>query len=116
MLAFKKPLKIYLFKDKQSVDITIRITDAHAHTYSLPVLQFEQLIAHWLDPNGWSAQTPSGQHWFVHYKTTTPRPESAAASYVRISVNHQQYRVDHSDMTDLAKDYFYQANNKMYWD
>jgi hypothetical protein len=115
MLPFKKPLKIYLFKDKQSIDITIRITDAHAHTYTMPVDRFEYLLDNWLDNNGCSFTTPN-QHWFVHYKTTTPRPESVPASYVRISVNHQQYRVDHSDMMDLVKDYYFQKNNKMYWD
>ena len=115
MLPFKKPLKIYLFKDKQSIDITIRVTDAHAHTYTMSAEQFEYLLDNWLDNNGCSFTTPN-QHWFVHYKITTPRPESAPASYVRMSVNHQQYRVDHSDMMDLVKDYYFQKNNKMYWD
>jgi hypothetical protein len=115
MLPFKKPLKIYLFKDKQSVDITIRVTDSHAHTYAMPAEQFEYLLDNWNGNNGCSFTTPN-QHWFVHYKTTTPRPESALASYVRISVNNQQYRVDHSDMIDLVKDYYFQKNNKMYWD
>jgi hypothetical protein len=118
MLEFKNPLKIYLFKDRDFVDFAIRVSANHVVTYALPREVFSEFIKHWRDPQGYSFQH-NGQGWNIQYKTTTPRPEMARASYVRISVcvgPTYHYRVDHEDMVTLEKEFFYQTHNTMYWD
>jgi len=118
MLEFTKPLKIYLFKDRDTVDFAIRISNSHTVTYTLPREVFAEFVKHWRDPQGYSFQH-NGQGWNIQYKTTTPRPEMARASYVRISVcvgPTYHYRVNHEDMVDIEKEFFYQTHNTMYWD
>ncbi len=40
LLEFTKPLKLYVFKDRESIDLSIRVSDTHAHTWSLPQAVF----------------------------------------------------------------------------
>ena len=118
MLKFEKPLKIYLFKDRDTVDLSIRVSDNYVHTWQLPAAAVELMIQHWRNESGWSWNGPE-HHWFVQHKRSTPRPESAPASYVRISVSvghTYNYRVDYQDMLDLEHDFRFQQNNPMYWD
>jgi len=52
MLAFDRTFKIYLFKDKGRVDLTIKVTDSYAHTYQIDKADLENLLANWRDPAG----------------------------------------------------------------
>ena len=118
MLAFNKTFKIYLFKDKKSVDLTIRIADNYAHTYTISQLDMEALLKNWDTPGGYSFKLGNSTG-FIQHKTTTPRPTSAPADYVRISIwagIQHQYRVDSRDMIELEEDFGYQCNNTMFWD
>jgi hypothetical protein len=119
MLGFSDNLKIYVFKEKQTVSFSIKVSDNFVNTFELDINDFEKILDKWKSPGGFDEMLKN--HWWtLCYKKTTPRPECSPASYVRISVsvNNQQfnYRVDYSDMIRLEKDYFYQKNNKMYWD
>ena len=119
MLAFDRTFKIYLFKDTQGVDLTIRIADNYAHTYSLGKVDLENLLANWQEPLGYSFKFGhiSGS---IQHKKSTPRPISAPADYVRITMYsggiQHQYRVDAADIEQLEKDFEYQCNNVMFWD
>ena len=119
MLEFTKNLKIYLFKDKDKVSFSVKVSDCFVNEYSFSILEFEDFISQWNAPGGIDKQYSNG-HWSVMCKKTTPRPESVSAGYVRLTVyknnigNH--YRVNYSDMLEIQKDYFYQKHNKMYWD
>jgi hypothetical protein len=118
MLEFTDTFKIYLFKDKQKVDWSIRVSSNHVHTYSLTVEEFEGMLNNWKQPAGYTFSI-GGTHAFVQHKTTTPRPESKPTSYVRITIwkgVDYQYRVDYSDMVALEDSYHHQKNNVMYWD
>ena len=118
MLEFTKPLKLYVFKDRESVDLSIRVSEAHAHTWSLPQAVFADIVANWRNQKGHSFQH-NNNAWFIQYKKQTPGPEWAPASYVRISIGGNpmfNYRVDYEDMVALERDYFYQCHNQMYWD
>ena len=116
-MNFDKTFKIYLFKDKERVDFTIKVNKHLAITYWLSVKDFETLINGWR--NGVEIQE-GGRHWYMEHKKYGPRPESKATSYVRLSIsgNGQRfnYRVKYNDMDILEKEYFYQKNNKMFWD
>jgi len=118
MLSFTSNLKIYLFKNRQQVSFSIKVSDNCVNSYWLSTNDFEKILSTW-NTTGFDAQAGNGW-WSVQHKKSTPRPESAPTSYVRISVsmNNQtfHYRVDYTDMYQLVKDYYYQKNNQMYWD
>ena len=119
MLEFKKPLKMYLFKDKRTVDLSLQVSDNYVQTYTIPQDTFQELIKNWQKDEGYSFKLEQSG-WFVQYKKTTPRPESLPESYIRITVWNNgmshNFRFEFSDMWDLEKEYFYQSNNTMYWD
>ena len=120
MLIFTTPLKLYLFKDKNRVSLSIKVSDTCVNSYYVDVDDFERILGSWKKPHGFEIQTTNG-YWFFQHKTSTPRPECAKTSYVRISVHASgsttfHYRVSYNDMCNLEKEYFYQKNNKMHWD
>ena len=118
MLEFDKTFKIYLFKDKDTVDWTIKISNSYAHTYTLTKNDMMLFLANWDTEAGYSFNIVNGGG-FVQHKKTTPRPESASADYVRITIwsgIQHQYRVNTADMMDLASNFDYQCRNKMFWD
>ena len=119
MLAFNRPFKLYLFKTKQSVDWAVRVNDNYVQTYTIPQDKFEELLAKWSKPEGYGVLI-NNIHISIQYKKTTPRPESAPTSYLKLTVYNtnmqHNFRFDLADMIELEKDYFYQKNNPMYWD
>ena len=120
MLEFSSNLKMYLFKDKDRVSFSIKVSDSMVSQYNFTITEFENLLENWNKPEGLEFKTSSNHHWSVGHKTRTPRPERAETSYVRLSVFANgfsfHHRVDYIDMYNLQKDYFYQKNNVMYWD
>lgn len=119
MLEFTKPIKIYLFKDRQLVSLGLRVSDSCVNTYDLPVTDFEKILGFW-NKKGGCQLTINDAVWNVQYKTSGPRPECKSVSYVRIAIYYANrsyhYRLDYNDMYEVIKDYYYQKNNKMYWD
>ena len=120
MLPFTSRLKLYLFKNQNRVSLSIKVSDNYVNGFSFVVEDFEKIIQSWKQPKGIDMRI-DGAHWHINHKSTTPRPECAKTSYVRISVHPpgpvaHHYRVSYEDMYNLEKDYFYQKNNEMYWD
>jgi hypothetical protein len=119
MLNFDQPLKIYLHKVAQAVDFAIRINDHHVHTYRLPVNIFESMIQHWHVPGGYKFECHTFR-WMIEHKTTGPRPQMLPADYVKISIGGQgqdfHYRVNYSDMQEIARNFLHQQTHAMYWD
>jgi hypothetical protein len=119
MLAFDRTFKIYLFKDKNMVDLTIRVADNYAHTYQIDKADLENLLANWREPLGYSFKFGHNRANIQH-KKSTPRPISAPADYMRFTVYttgvQYQYRFDAVDVEQLQKDFEYQCNNVMFWD
>ena len=119
MLNFTSNLKMYLFKEKNKVSFSVKVSDTCVSEYSFTVEEFNEFIEQWDKPGGVDKQY-SEVHWSVMHKKSTPRPESSSASYIRLSAYKNgigmHHRVDYVDMLNIRKDYFYQQNNKMYWD
>lgn len=117
MLTFSKALKIYLFKHRQQISLSIRVSKSTVNTFRLNQQHFEQLLDNW--QQGIELNTEHN-HWLIQHKTICPRPERATTSYVRITVStnniEYNYRVTYADMLELEKDYYYQKHNTMYWD
>ena len=119
MLNFTSNLKIYLFKEKDKVSFSVKVSDSCVYEYSFTVKEFEEFISNWDTPAGVN-KSYSGIYWSVCHKKSTPRPECGPASYIRLSAYNNNvgvhHRVDYIDMLNVRKDFFYQKNNKMYWD
>ena len=119
MLNFTNNLKIYLFKEKNKVSFSVRVSDSLVTEYTFTIDEFNEFISSW-DNSQAIDKVYSGVHWSVMHKKSTPRPESSSASYIRLSAYKNgigmHHRVDYVDMLNVKKDYFYQQNNNMYWD
>jgi hypothetical protein len=118
VLIFSKTFKLYVFKDKGTADLTIKVTDNFAQTYHIPVDTLQEIVDQFDVGQGWQGSV-NGNFWLAQQKYSTPRTQTPN-TYVRISVYingvGHQYRIDPDDMLELRKDLFYQRNNPMYWD
>ena len=120
MLFFTKPLKIYLFKNRNIVNFNIKVSNNAVNTYEITIADFENLLQNWKSAGGLELKI-NNNHWHVQWKKTGPRPRREIVDYVKISVSVNtgqtfHYRVDFTDMYEMEQEYFYQKNNKMYWD
>lgn len=120
MLFFTKPLKIYLFKDRNVVNFNIKVSNNAVNAYELTIADFENLLENWRKQDGIELKI-NNNHWHVQWKKRGPRPRCEVVDYVKISVSTNtgqtfHYRVDFIDMHEMQQEYFYQKNNKMYWD
>jgi hypothetical protein len=119
MLEFSDNLKIYYFKDRQEVSLSIKISDNCAVGYHFTSPEFEDFINGWETTTGFNYNTGDTE-WFVQVKTATPRPESLPASYVRISTyrhgTYLHHRVDVDDMRTMVEKYHRQKITVNHWD
>ena len=120
MLNFTEPLKIYLFKNRNIVNLNIRVSDNVVNAYNFDTEIFEKLLDKWQDPDGVDLKVGK-HHWYIQHKTSGPRPQRKPADYVRISISvgngqYFHYRVGWDDMHKMEHEYFYQKRHEMYWD
>jgi hypothetical protein len=119
MLNFTKTFKLYVFKKDGRVDIAIRIANHYVQTYNLSIDEMKELLSKWDTPEGFN-QKINNMSWMVQHKKSSPRPVQTPVDYVRFSIFingvGNNFRVDADDMLALEKDFFYQINNRMYWD
>ena len=116
-MKYTFPIKIYLFKDKNKVDVSIKVTDDLVNGYSFKISEFESILKGWKT----GVEFPfDGGYLYAEYKKHGPRPEKKSSPYVRFSVSCHgmtfHHRLKYDDMLQLEKEYFFQKNNTMYWD
>ena len=113
MLEFTDPFKIYLFKHKQEVKLSIMVTSSLVDTYTMSQRAFEQLLAACVNSKGASVEDKIS--WWAQHKHIG-RP----TEYVRLSAWHsgmsRDYRTDKQIIDQLITEYERQKNNVMYWD
>jgi len=118
-MEFSKTFKLYVFKDKGTSDLTIKVSEQYAQTFNLPTLVLQEMLDNYSILGKGFDKEINGSYWLVQLKMQSPEPRIPCA-YVRISVYHNgighQYRISPDDMIELKKDLFYQLHNKMYWD
>ena len=116
-MKFTKPVKIYLFKNKDRVDVRVKITDELTNGYRFTIQEFESIMESWKE--GIEFETEWG-YVFVQHKTHGPRPERQPCSYVRFSISvgnmDFHHRLSFDTMHELEKEYTYQKTNTMHWD
>ena len=112
---FTEVFKIYLFKKRQRVKMTIRVNDTFGTTYYWDQEVFEEMLENW--ENDWSGKA-RGIDVFIGPKKTGDEG-NFKKKFVRMSFSGRagfEHRVSRRDMIALKEEYNRQKNNPMPWD
>ena len=117
MSKFTETLKLYYFKDRQEVDLSIRVTDTLAHGYRFTKEEFDDIVFNW--ETGIDKETSQG-FVCIEYKKFGPRPKQEVDPYVKFSVSKNEirnhHRITYYEMSQMCTEYNLQLNSEMYWD
>ncbi len=109
---FTDVFKLYLFKKRERVKLTVMVHETYGITYLWDQDQFEEMITTWQDE--WTGKA-RGSDIFVGPKKGLEKTDR----FVRFSSFGQfgcEHRFSYRQMLDLHKEYFHQKENKMPWD
>ena len=112
---FTEVFKIYLFKKRQRVKMTIRVTDTFGTTYYWDQEVFEEMLENW--ENDWNGKA-RGIDVFIGPKKTGDKG-TLKKKFVRMSFSGRagfEHIVSRRDMIALKEEYNRQKNNPMPWD
>ncbi len=109
-----KPVKLYLFKDEDTVKVSFRITDYCnvGRQFSKDQMQF---ICDNYEEGVEGLETNNGRIWW-YLSHSGPRPEQVPCKFVQINTGPFSFRLSVQQMKDLVADFEHQKNNKMHWD
>jgi len=112
---FFKPIKIYLFKDRKRVKMTVMVRPTFGLTYLWEQDEFERMITTWQNEFEGKAL---GANVFIGPKKSKD-PEVKDEKYVRVSIMSQygtEHRFSYKTFIELEREYFNQKENEMPWD
>jgi hypothetical protein len=118
VVLFTEPLKIYLFKDKQRVKVSFKITDYVVINREFKQDNFEYILENYNIRDGIQGNIKDiddNKVWWFHSKFG-PRPESKPANFVGINFNRYSFRIAVQEMERIKENYYHQKSNKMHWD
>ena len=118
VVLFTDPIKLYLFKDKERVKVSFKITDYVVINREFKQKDFEFIIENWNIDDGIQGNIETigdGKIWW-YYSRFGPRPEFVPAQFVGINFNRYSFRISLEEMFRVKEDYLHQKNNKMHWD
>ena len=118
VVIFYDPLKIYLFKDKQRVKVSFKITDYVVINREFKQEDFEYILENWNIGEGVQGNIrdiDDNKIWWYHSKFG-PRPECEPANFVGINFNRYSFRISVQEMERIKENYYHQKSNKMHWD
>lgn len=109
---FTERFKLYLFKDRKRVKLTLMVTDTFGVTYLWNQEDFEDMVFKWEEE--WTGKA-LGADIFVG-----PKKEKGSKNrFVRFSSSAQfgcEHRLSYDEMADMRGQYLNQRSNKMPWD
>jgi len=116
-MKFDKVFKLYIFKKDDVAKLSLKVNENLVVEYKMKINEIKHIVDNWKTGVDFSTDN---NNWFIEYKSYGPRPESVYSPYVRFSVSQDRfkfhYRLTYNDMLDLERDFYYQINNKMYWE
>jgi hypothetical protein len=113
--SFVKPIKIYLFKDRARVKMTVMVRPTFGITYLWDQEEFERMLGSWQNEFEGKAL---GSNVFIGPKKSKD-PQMEGEKFVRMSVMSQygtEHRFSFKTFMDLERDYANQKANEMPWD
>ena len=63
-MKYTTPLKMYLFKERGTVDLSVRVTEELVHGYKFSIAEFETIVNDW--QSGVQLDTKFG-HIYIEY-------------------------------------------------
>lgn len=108
---FTDIFKLYLFKHRQRVKLTVMVSETFGITYLWDQDQFEDMIMNWQDE--WVGKA-RGADIFVG-----PKKGENKERFVRFSSSAQfgcEHRFSMAQMNALKEEYIHQKDNRMPWD
>jgi len=109
-----KPIKIYVFKDKNEVKVSFRITDYCNYHREMTIEDFQYICDNWRA--GVDGLETKGGKFYWYYSDCGPRPEQVPAQFVQINIASWSFRISVQEMLSLVDEFNYQLNNHMHWD
>jgi len=109
---FTEKFKLYVFKNRKRVKLTVMIKEDFGITYLWDQDQFEDMVMTWEDE--WTGKA-LGADVFVGPKNK----DHPKKKFVRVSIMSQygtEHRFSYDDMNSLRDEYINQRDNKMPWD
>ena len=113
--GFNSPVKIYLFKNRARVKMTVMVRPTFAITYLWDQAEFERLVTTWQNEFEGKAL---GTNIFCGPKKSKD-PKMSDDKFVRFSAMTEfgvEHRFSYNTMLDLEREYFNQKENEMPWD
>lgn len=114
ILEFTSPIKIYVFKNENTVKISFLITPACVMDKWVSIDQFDYICKNW-QPGVNGLETDNGRVWWEH-RTVGPRPECLPADFVAISWGEWNFRISTDAMTQLSQEFYQQLGQKNHWE
>ena len=111
---FTEKFKLYVFKERKRVKLTVMINETFGITYLWDQFVFEEMITSWEDE--WNGKA-LGTNIFIGPKKGDN--EDKRNRFVRFSAIAEygcEHRFTYNEMEALRKEYFHQKENKMPWD
>ena len=118
VVLFSDPLKIYLFKDKQRVKVSFKITDYVVMNREFSQDNFEHILENYNIGEGVQGTVKdidNSKIWWFRSRSG-PRPECEPANFIGINFNRYSFRISLQKMDFIYRNYYHQKNNKMHWD
>jgi hypothetical protein len=115
MLLYTDPMRIYLFKDRNLVKLSILVTSSMVESYLIEHEQFCHLLDYRFDRYGATIHSRGVEYFIQHKKVGTNQ------EYHRLSVSPgdgaiRDHRLSPDSFDSIARDYADQLNNPMPWD
>ena len=115
MPLFDKPIKLYVFKREDEVNVSFKITDTVTINRQFSIEEFEYIVKSWRDPGVSGMQTNDGRIWW-EWRDCGPRPECEPADFVAVSFGGWNFRFETETMEELCSEFIKQLNTKNHWD
>ena len=116
IIPFESKIKLYVFKDEQTAQMSFKINDYCVIKYRLTIDEMTQVVENWRDPGVSGLETEDcGRIWW-EYRDCGPRPECEPASFVAVSLRGFEWRLTVDEMEDLCKVFYEQLNGQNHWD
>lgn len=109
-----QPIKLYLFKDEESVKISFRVTDYMNIGRSMSEEHFQYICDNWREGVE-GLETKSGKYYWYLSKSG-PRPEQVPCEFVQINTGPFSFRISVKQMEELVAEFDKQKITKMHWD
>lgn len=116
ILPFDKKLKLYVFKDEDSAQVSFKVNDYCTVNKRFTIDEMRQIVDNWRDPGVSGLETEDAGRIWWEYRDCGPRPACEPAEFVAVSIQGWNWRLTVAEMQELVDTFHFQLNNTNHWD